>query len=142
MSGNSQQGGTSLHITNIPSMSYYPQRITIKFWYPCLSEPAFFPLIVYDCDFDDPTCEQYYSSFNLSPAEIKTNASSSINSQIQLEEYVYKESKYNIVIYDIQGRVVYINELSFKIPQIILIFFHDQKGALIQVSKSLIMNSL
>lgn len=64
MQGNSQEDCSCLSLTSIPNFPYYPQKIKIvvKSVTQGYDLDLSKTVTIYDCDGDDPTCEEYYNT--------------------------------------------------------------------------------
>lgn len=133
MQGNMQNGGHCLTLTDFPKYDWYPQTITIKVYSPTVGSSYIVRKTVrlVDCNGDDPTCEEFYSS----PAPLNENE---VNSERKREKI--GEIKY-IKVYNVSGRLIY-SELASNFDkntlssnQLYFIVYTGEKGEIINTEK-------
>lgn len=142
MTGNSQDGGQCITITQIPDYPYYPQRITIQYWNSEYGDFLTRSIIIRDEDQSHPTCEEYYDLIPLANNEDSFEAfMSSMESLHSIDQNSDKEL--NLIVYDMMGNVLNITEdqirnQTFGQPRIIILTYWDKDGRLIKSKKKLI----
>jgi hypothetical protein len=155
MVGNSQSGGACLEVTQIPTMPYYPQTMTIQYWHPGIGQILTMKIVIRDCDGLDPTCEDYYDLDDLAIPDGSSEYEDSALTEI-LEDYDsvlteisedYVDSIESIVdrieVFDLTGQRIEIPEgqfqnFAFGIPQIVVVTYWNKAGELIQAKKVLL----
>ncbi len=106
MNGNSQTGGKCLELTDFPKYPYYPQYITVQVYSP--NTPSEKNIVtkrikIIDCNFLDPSCDDYYSEIELS----SENNNRKLNS--------FKNPEF-VIIYNLSGKMIYKGKASdFKV---------------------------
>jgi hypothetical protein len=93
--GTAIDGGKCLVIDNIPEFPYYPQTVTIR-----LRIDGFLSITkrftIYDCDGDDPTCEEFHDN----------NFGSNDNQQGRKSELSFDHSSH-VKVYNIMGNLIF-----------------------------------
>ena len=137
MSGNSQQGGFGLNITNIPEFPYYPQQITVEVYVAEIGDYISSTWTILDCDGDDPTCEKYH---NLSESQLPSD-----NEHLDGLDFINEEnSEYSYsVYYDLMGNKIFDNNIDSYYKEenhnlgIIVKLDFDVDGRLLKTTKQL-----
>ncbi|MFK8055470.1 MAG: M4 family metallopeptidase [Saprospiraceae bacterium] len=114
MQGNSQEGCDILSLLSIPDFPYYPQTIKIVA-YNISHGPAYQEeniVTIYDCDGQDPTCEEYYNIQGLQAPSGNLYAQG-ITMQDVLDDHTL-ETKLDgeISVFNISGQQVFRGDLS------------------------------
>lgn len=146
MQGNTQVGGNCLDVTQIPSMPFYPQEITISYWHPTLGGEVFLKkILINDCNGNKPTCDEFHEPQGM-VFDNDSNALQEVekdNSLLQLLEQAKSNNLY-LIIYDIMGNIVskgyteYVTISPERRTQILIFTFWDQNGHLVTTKKSFI----
>jgi hypothetical protein len=144
MSGNTQYGGTCLSIYEIPNMPFYPQTITIRYWNPQIGEPIFRKVMIRDCDGDDPTCGEYYSTSSkpnndvIATENIIQYKMNDSDSTIE-----HENSELKLIIFDMMGNIIESlsdkNFMNQNIPQVVIFTYWNVDGRLVDTKKVLIL---
>jgi Zn-dependent metalloprotease len=97
--GNVIEGGRCLYITEFPKYPYYPRLIAIEAIRPGVGGVSLKRRInLIDCNYDDPTCEEYYGT-------------SGLISSIEVTDGEYADQAdappYYVKIFDVLGRELY-----------------------------------
>jgi hypothetical protein len=138
MQGNIQEGGSCLNITDFPKYPYYPQIITIKVYSPTVGSNYIVRKTIQlnDCNGDDPSCNEYYSS--VSPI---TNEYESLPFELETKE---KERTVTFVkVYDTSGRLILTEQYNtfdknrLKPNQVYVILHLGENGEIINSEKYL-----
>jgi hypothetical protein len=143
MQGNSQQGGSCLHITSIPDMPFYPQAMTIYYWNSAVGNVVSQRISIVDCDGDDPTCEEHYSNAIFRQG-IKTQEANIAHWSSEInKEAMPLESDLKIIAYDLTGRRLRPNWPQLfsswdSAPQIVILTYWDKQGEFVRAEKILI----
>jgi len=135
MNGNQQIGGTCLDLIQFPTLPYYPQfyNLTITPISPSYLKPQTIRFCIFDCDGDDPTCEEYYG-FNIN----SKNINSIERNSLKIDEEI------KMIVIDYLGRVIYSGriknegEIFNSTSNNLLIFqYFDINGKLLHVDKKI-----
>jgi hypothetical protein len=141
MQGNSQNGGSCLHIYKIPDMPYYPQTITIQYWHSTIGQTLTKKVRIRDCDGDDPTCKDYY---DLAGRAIENDSQDAFAMQSNLDDVEFrskiKEQNLKLKVFDMMGNLIGLDDESLyqtKVgyPQILIVTYWDEEGRLVSSKK-------
>ena len=115
MQGNSQEGCTTLALTGIPTFNYYPQKVKIVV-YNLTYGPAYQEekiVTIYDCDGDDPTCEEYYNPSIGRITSSETPISQGITMlDVLTDDSLEDELKGEISVCNANGQIVFVGIFS------------------------------
>jgi hypothetical protein len=141
MQGNIQEGCTCLKLVQFPKYPYYPQYITIKV-YSSTAGPQYTQyakFMLRDCDFDDPTCEEYYGSSLKGPME---DQQTSLTVPSEINSNAYKIVR----VYDILGRLIHekwtdqFDKFSVQYRGMVVVVYLDENEILMNAEKAFLNN--
>jgi hypothetical protein len=139
MQGNLQYGGESLEIYEIPKMLYYPQTLTIKFWHPQLGDIYPVRVRLMDCNSDDPSCYDYYSSSMPYQLENFTYEYNDGYNKVNVNyENTEIESDWKLIVYNLMGNKILqtLDRTSTdNISKILIYTYWDKNGQLVKTKK-------
>jgi hypothetical protein len=143
MQGNSQQGGSCLHVTSIPDMPFYPQAMTIHYWHSDLGQTLAQRITIVDCDGDDPTCREYHDTSLRQQSDEPQLASGRLRLAAGAEDAALPEEPLAIIAYDLMGRRLDIDRERLQSsqggpPRIIVLTYWDKDGNFVKSEKVLL----
>jgi hypothetical protein len=143
MQGNSQQGGSCLHVTSIPDMPFYPQAMTIHYWHSGLGQALAQRITIADCDGDDPTCREYYATSLRQQGDEPQLAAGRLSPAGAAQDAAPAEEPLAIIAYDLMGRRLDIDRERLQSsqggpPRIIVLTYWDKDGNFVKSEKVLI----
>lgn len=141
MQGNVQYGGNCLQINGIPTMPYYPQYLTVRYYNPGLSEILSKRITLTDCDGDDPTCEDYYGGLGLQGItghDVGNNAARPV-----VVKGEAMDGPLELVIYDLFGNKIFHSEKellrnSGDRLRVVVFTYWSRHGNLVSTKKVLV----
>ncbi len=139
MDGNIQAGGNCLTLTTFPNYPYYPQRVTVYVYstFGGTDIVQTHNFTIFDCNKDDPTCEEYYEPLP------KLDNSHAVDAFYQHEDQAFDSVIKYLKIYNFTGEEIYKGEydsgLIFKLKREGLLFiqYFNASKQLIKIEKKL-----